>query len=402
MNDMNWQPPTLGQSVRYVLFIGICSRVLAGFIAYFAVIAFPFPEGHTFWQAFPEAPWLDAFGRWDTGWYMNIIDNGYSYIDGEQSSVAFFPLFPLLLKGLQVLLPLHPIQIALVLNTLLFWTGLLLLHRLCLLEYSSSKVADRAVFYLAVFPASFFFYAPYTESLYLLLTLGAVFYARKGLWLYAGLFGLLASGTRVTGVVIWGILGLVWMNGHGWTFATILSRQAWQGLLQGFRSDWKNFLFLSLSPLGLIAYMLFLHREFGDALVFTRVQNSWDREFVGFWTIIFERTLDCLKMPWGTVIPFHYFIILLEVAGFYLAFLTGLAIWRTKGPAYGLLILMGILIPASTSVTSLGRYMIVLFPLFMQLAVWGERPLVDRAITIFSPALQAFLLAAYATWRFVG
>jgi len=35
------------------------------------------------------------FLHWDTGWYLKIIQNGYSFIPDQQSSVNFFPGYPI-------------------------------------------------------------------------------------------------------------------------------------------------------------------------------------------------------------------------------------------------------------------------------------------------------------------
>ncbi|MCA9932476.1 MAG: hypothetical protein KC415_01030, partial [Anaerolineales bacterium] len=41
---------------------------------------------------------LDVFGsRWDTGFYISIVEEGYKYEGVPLPSVAFFPLLPLLM-----------------------------------------------------------------------------------------------------------------------------------------------------------------------------------------------------------------------------------------------------------------------------------------------------------------
>jgi hypothetical protein len=51
----------------------------------------------------PKSGW-ELFSHWDGKWYVKIASLGYSYgDDGQQHSVAFYPLFPLLMRGLRTL-----------------------------------------------------------------------------------------------------------------------------------------------------------------------------------------------------------------------------------------------------------------------------------------------------------
>jgi hypothetical protein len=56
------------------------------------------PSDPAFYRTHPESPLLDAAARWDSAFYLEIARQGYSLTVGEPSSVAFFPLYPLLLK----------------------------------------------------------------------------------------------------------------------------------------------------------------------------------------------------------------------------------------------------------------------------------------------------------------
>ena len=66
----------------------------------------------------------------------------------------------------------------------------------------SEEIARRAVLYAAVFPTAFFFLAPYSESLFLLLVLLSFWSARRGRWAMAGATGALAALTRNLGVLV--------------------------------------------------------------------------------------------------------------------------------------------------------------------------------------------------------
>ena len=77
----------------------------------------------------------------------------------------------------------------------------MLLYDLTVHEYSE-PVARRTVVYLAIFPTAFFFFAPYSESLFLLLSLSAFREASNDRWPTAAIAGVLAAMTRSIGIVL--------------------------------------------------------------------------------------------------------------------------------------------------------------------------------------------------------
>ena len=110
-------------------------------------------------------------GRWDSVWYLAIAADGY----GGGAREAFFPLYPLVVRLAGV-----PFDSALVggalASTVLLAVALVVLHRLVALDHGRA-VARNAVLVTALFPMSFFFSAVYSESLFLALSVGAVYAA---------------------------------------------------------------------------------------------------------------------------------------------------------------------------------------------------------------------------------
>ena len=49
--------------------------------------------------------WVMGWVGWDSSWYMRIAEEGYRYTPGEQSSVAFFPVYPLAIRAVEALGP---------------------------------------------------------------------------------------------------------------------------------------------------------------------------------------------------------------------------------------------------------------------------------------------------------
>jgi hypothetical protein len=191
-------------AVRFCLAVYLGLRVALSLLALLVTSLVPnsYPVGVPGWPAVgPSQPWHHAFTgweRWDALWYLSIADSGY---DPQTASAAFFPLFPLLVSLVGGALGDRPLLGAYVVSNVALVVGLVLLHRLTELELGAA-VARRAVLLLCVLPTAFFLFAPYTESLFLALSVGCVYAARRRAWLLAGALGALASATRSTGVLL--------------------------------------------------------------------------------------------------------------------------------------------------------------------------------------------------------
>jgi len=117
--------------------------------------------------------WIEPWYRWDAMWYLDISQRGYSYHPGTQSSVAFMPLLPLLIK-IGATLGFDPYWSGLLIPNLAFAVGLACFGRVALGVTESPATTWRACILLAAFPSSFFFSAAYPESLGLMLTAAAL------------------------------------------------------------------------------------------------------------------------------------------------------------------------------------------------------------------------------------
>ena len=127
--------------------------------------------------------------RWDSVYYVEIARHGYTQL----KQAGFFPLYPLLTGALDGIVG-STVVAGTLISLVAFAVGLVLFDRLAVLETGSSLVARRAVWLLALFPASLFFSAVYTEGLFLALSVGAFLAARNGRWAWAGILGGLAAG----------------------------------------------------------------------------------------------------------------------------------------------------------------------------------------------------------------
>ena len=147
------------------------------------------------------AGWHNALGaleRQDALWFLRIADRGYRPDDG---SAAFFPLYPLLVRGVAVLTGGRTLLAGILVSNASFLGALIVLYGLTTLEFGEAH-ARTTVVTLALFPTSFFFLAPYSESTFLLLSVSAFWFARRDRWTLAALAAALAAMTRSVGVVL--------------------------------------------------------------------------------------------------------------------------------------------------------------------------------------------------------
>lgn len=140
--------------------------------------------------------------RSDGGWYLGVAQHGYERKPFDTESPhnwAFFPLYPMLVRGAATLTGEFPLT-AIALSNIFLLLALVVLHKTVLAFGYGQAVADRTVLYTAIFPASYFFSLPWTTSLFLLTTAASFLAAKRQRWFLAGLFAALASATRYNGV----------------------------------------------------------------------------------------------------------------------------------------------------------------------------------------------------------
>lgn len=200
----------------------------------------------------PTFSW-NVFFAWDSVWYEKIATSGYEYInDGQHHSVAFFPLFPLLIRA-AMSLGLPFVVAGTLVNNFAFLAALLLIYHWIGNSYGRSS-ARWTVMFLAWFPLSIYSSVIYSEGLYLLLSSAALRAFEKKQYWWLILWGSLTTATRPTGIALIPALLFVSWKEHKTKLAYVAS------LATG---------------LGLVFYTLYCQIYFHDALAFIHVQKAW-------------------------------------------------------------------------------------------------------------------------------
>lgn len=314
----------------------------------------------------------------DAGWYVTIARDGYErrpFDTARQANWAFFPLYPLVWRYASRLTGELPFT-GMALSNIFFLAALVLLHRLVRQFGHDAGVADRAVFYVAAFPSSYFFSLPWTESLFLCLSVGAFYAARRGSWWLAGAAGALSTATRVSGVYLFPVLLVLYLQQHG-------------------RRVRASVLSLLLIPAGALAFMAHLYSITGNPLAFRDILATWPRRSGFFLDPLVAYLLNPSEVgaPWN--------LKLLNFAVGVVALGCAFVLLKRREWALGLYALLSALTPLSTAtLISLTRYTAVVFPVHMVLAAAGRSPRVDqtiRALFVAALALMSALFAANIT-----
>jgi hypothetical protein len=372
---------------------------------------------------------LSPLARWDSVWYLTIADEGYGDPagDGAGPRAAFFPLYPLTVRAGGELLGGGRggrLVAAYLASLAAFLAALYLLSRLVALELGR-RLAAPTLLLLAVFPGALFFGAPYSESLYLLLSIGAIYAARTGHWAAAGAAAAGAAATRSAGILLLVPLAILYLWGPREDRprpASALLGRGWRDQLRPRHRPGLDAAWLLLAPLGLAAYALYLGVAHGEPFAFLDVQAAWYREFAGPFVGVWDGAVAALDgaRQLGSGSREHvYFevaagdpfriaaINLMLFATLAFALAAAVGVLRRLPFAYGAYVVAALALPLSFPVEpqplmSLPRFVAVLFPIFMWLALWADERRATPAVAAVSAVGLGLLTAEFAAWRFVA
>lgn len=329
-------------------------------------------------ENFFARPGLWAWANFDGNRYLAIAHHGYGNF--EQ---AFFPFYIWLIKTFAFSFKESPFALllsGLTISHLAFLVALFLLYSLIRLDFNR-KVAQIAVLFLLVFPTSFFFGAVYTESLFLFLVLASFYFARNKVlpeagsyfartkrWWLAGIFGAFASATRVVGIFLLPALAFELWQQHqkkkitNYPFRRNLAK----------RASLTTFIPLLLIPLGLLYYMRFLQINYQDPLMFLHAQSAFGAQRTTDKIILLYQVFwRYLKMIATTKADPLYFTVWLEfLTAAWFAALLVFAYLKKIRFSYLIFAFFAYITPTLTGTfSSMPRYVLVLFPCFIALAL---------------------------------
>jgi hypothetical protein len=350
------------------------------------------------WTAIPPLadsdaafPLVGVWQRWDACWYTKIATYGYGGTDID--SVNFWPLFPMAVAPLAAILGNAAALAGLIVSGIAYVAAIVGLERLVTRDFDRETAVRTAVL-ISIFPTAFFFFAPFTESLFLALAAWCIVAARERRWWLALVMGLLASLTRIQGLFL--ALPIAWEAFTWW-------RSQWPARGRG-GSTVTELAARSVAPLaataapvaGFLSFVAYTSFIVGKSNL--DAQDAWGgRNFHPPWEVA--------DAAWSWAVAHHDALQALNLL--LLVVFVGLVIvgLRTLPLAYSLFAIPQLVLLTTriqpTPLTSTARYLLVLFPAFVVLARIGDAR-IRAAWMLASAMFLALLLQAFLRGDFVA
>ena len=372
-------------AVRTAAVVVVGTQPAMLFVGYLAVLMIGYAGGRAPLRHFTNEL-LNLPVRWDAGWYLQIVTEGYRYAPADpslQQNIVFFPAYPMLMRVVGRLLGgelTGYVLAGLLISFGAFFGALIYLYSFAR-DALGEDTARGAVWLLAAYPFALFFGALYTESLFLLGTIGAFHHFTQQQFGRASLWGVLVGLTRLNGallsipLLVLAVESMRRARPRAGTWAAVLAPGA-----------------------GLAVYALFIWAKTGNPFTFFAGQIAWGRENQGIGALVATQ-YSAIAHGGLTAYLGAPGYDALNALGVIFVLATVLPVTRRLGIAYGLFILVNVLPPlANGGLLSTGRFSAVLFPAFVWLAS-ALSPLQRVGWIASFAALQAFNAMLFYTWR---
>ena len=346
------------------------------------------------WTTFPPLddsglsfPLVGVWQRWDACWYSKIALHGY---EPGISSTAFFPLLPALMRAGSAFTGGDVALAGLLANAIALIVALTGLRQLVRADVDAD-VADRTILYVAIFPAAFFLFAPFTEAAFLACAVWAIHAARRRDWALAAVAGLLGALTRTQGLLL--VLPIGWEAA-----AACLERwRSWRTGESRPQIGDAGPIVATMAPILAFAGYVWYTSAFVGQTPFD-AQALWGND---------------LHLPWETIIAAWNWALerpdvvemvnLVALVLFGYLFFAG--VWRLPA-SYSLYVLPQLALVSMrlqpTPLTSTTRYMLVLFPAFVVLAMAGRSRRIHTGWVVLSLLFLGLLTSMFLQGDFVA
>ena len=330
---------------------------------------------------------LRWFAGLDTGNYLDIARFWYSPAVADERRLVFYPLYPLMTRGLWML-GLDVYWAGTVIALLLFPASNCLLYRLLCLDYPEKQTRG-VLKYTLLLPAAFFFVLPMSECCFFFCSLLSMYLARKQAWLPAGFVGALAAFSRSLGVLV---------------FAPLLFEAvaAWRREKGKTGKGAAGVACCFLVPLGTLAYLWINWRYYGDSFKFMEMEDRYWSQRMGlfFQTVAYQtdNALADIQMPYYTSSLGIWIPNVLCIMGSLLLMTYAAGKLRAS---YSLWFIVYFFFSIAPSFLISGpRYLVAAVPLYPALAELGKRRKLSAATAFLCAAGElAYLWAFLQSWN---
>ena len=333
--------------------------------------------------------------KWDSSHYIEIAEKGYSGIknEGMYTNLVFFPVYPILIKAFRIVISDTSIA-ALLVSVICYVIGVCYLYGAICLDYGDS-IAKRTVLYLSIFPFSFYYGSIMSESTFLMMCAIVFYYVKKHNWVLGGLFGLLASLSRIQGVLTVVVFGCEWLE-HYKTIKKLKEKSIKLVIKELFTS----LVWALLIPAGVVIYLLLNYKVAGNPFAFLEYEEKvwfnggkffgqtigdvWNRSFRG-------EMSGQLKVIAGYIplflICLTLILLIYSIKHLHNKYIFFYLFYTMTCYSHGWLI-------------SAGRYMSAAFPMFIVLSIIAEKHKeIDKWIIISNSILYGVILYEFLTLK---
>ena len=400
-------------ATRMMLFVRF--PVIAAAYLAVAILGYPGEKEPPFRASRNE--FLNLPARWDAGWYLGIATDGYlpDRRAEVQQNIAFFPAYPMLMRIGGTLLggraqgdvpgSVNYVELTARLNERTLLAGWLIslaasfgamvyLFRLAR-ETLGGDAGEGSVLLIAAYPFAYFFGAVYTEGLFLLGTLAALYHFRRHELWRAAAWGLLVGLTRPNGCLLSVPLGVMAVQ-QAWLPGTLragdpASRPGWLSWVRATAAA-------AMPGIGMVLFSAWLWTITGLPLAWMQAHRAWGRTFHSVDTLLSDRMRTISEVglyQYSRAEPVE----LVYVACLLTCLATAWPVARRLGWGYLVVILVTVLPPLSAGgFLSMGRITSTLFPVFLYLG-WRLPPTLRTQVAMACLVLQGLFAAMFFTWR---
>lgn len=365
-------------NLKTIVLWTISSRLLIFLIGYMGIMLIKNEEP----GLFNSFKWI--WNKWDAPHYLDIAKNWYQNDGDERFFIVFYPLYPLLIKLLHLVIGDYFVCGIIISNVFLI-LSCIYLYKIVILDFDE-KIALNSIKYLLIFPYSFFLGIAYPESLFICLSIVTFYQMRKNKWFSACLFAFFATLSRPFGILLLIPLGI--------ELLLLIKRERIK-----LREFFAKITFLLLIPLAQFIYLFINKLITGSYFTYLKyLEEHWHCK-LGFWAdvlkVVFNYSVSA--KPTDRIclwLPQLFFIFVAIVLIFY-------SFKKLRIPYTSYMFAYLLLLTSHTWLLSAPRYIMGIFPIYVLLAIMSKNSKLDFIFTFASLFLLCFYTIAFVSGYYV-
>ena len=370
------------------------------------------------WMTRPNTTRFQNLANFDGAWFIRIAAIGYQKLtsgdydlaleterlkvmdplgfqDGIERKYAYrhWPLFPWLLKALAPVVKDNYLAAGVLIANLFFFLYGIFFYKLAR-QYLSEEASLLGLCLALIHPGAYALTAVYNEPLFLFSVCACFYYLKKDRFFLAGLFGGLASMTRIEAALVYVPIIYEYFRKSLPENAGLFAMFTADNLKTGFTRLWREprVLWLLLVPLGSLAVLAYFKMVSGNAFIFVQVHEANAYGHFGFpWQMLYATYLKGAD-TYLKELPLHFLLLLVIVLSFRKI---DWSLWVWMAAFW--------LFYTTNGNHSYLRYQVMAAPMFLALAgLLDKRPVMKYLYLIGSAGAMAFFAAMYINGYWVA